>query len=316
MIKKMSLRKISISTLALAIIALFYFFPSNDNELKVKGIINYYDEANYKSVYLMDKYNYVSKLKLPIEEENTIEILKEKLEYLIINSAKEQNIPNGFRPIIPINTKILEINLDSEVLTINFSKELLNVTKIDEEHMIEAIVFTVTELSEVEKVKILVEGEAITNLPNTKKVLPEVFDRSYGINKIYEFDTLSGLTKTIIYYVNEMNDEKYYTPVTKVTNDERDKVLIVIEELKSSLIYQSNLSSYLNANAQLNNYEIVEDSIILSFNDKIFDTGGQSILEEVEYTISMSLMDNLNISEVIFKVGNEKIASTTFKSLE
>lgn len=316
MIKKMSLRKISITSLALLIIGMFYFFPTNNNDLKVKESITYYDEDTYKSVYLMDKYDYVSKIKLLIEEEELKSQIAERIEYLIINGNKENNIPSGFRPLIPINTKILDIKIEKDTVVINFSRELMNVNKYDEESMIESIIFTITEIDEINKVKIKVEDEYLKNLPNNKKILPEVLDRTFGINKIYEFDNLNNLTKTIIYYVNEINDETYYTPVTKVNNDERDKVTVIIEELKSSILYQSNLSSYLNANAILNKYELSENEIILSFNDKIFDSNSKSILEEVEYTISMSLMDNLGVEKVIFEVNNEKIITTTLKTLE
>ncbi len=314
--KTMSLRKITLTTLALLIVSLFYFFPFKHNDLKIKETVTYYDESSYKGIYLMDKYNYVSKLKLSIEEEKLEDIIKERIEYLTVNSEKEDFIPNGFRAIIPINTKVLNLSVKDKILTINFSEELLEVNEIDEEHMIESIVFSLTELEEIDKIKIEVNGKSLLKLPNSKKLLPEILDRTYGINKVYEFDSLSNLTKTIVYYVNEINDEIYYTPVTKISNDDRDKVTVIIDELKSSIIYQSNLSSYLNANAELSKYEIVEDSIILSFNDKIFDGDSKNILEEVEYTISMSLMDNLNVNEVIFQVNNEKIITTTLKTLE
>ena len=42
-------------------------------------------------------------------------------------NKKENYIPEGFKAIIPKNTKILEISLDNELLKVNFSKEFLNV---------------------------------------------------------------------------------------------------------------------------------------------------------------------------------------------
>lgn len=312
MIKQMAYRKLAITTLALLITGLFYFFPNN-KEIKYKEIIKYYDESTTKSVYLMDKYNYVSKLKVPIYETDILEMIKEKINYLIIGN---NNIPNGFRGLLPSGTKVLDLKLDNEVLTINFSKEILNVNKSDEEHMIEAIVFTLTEFDKINKVKINVEGKELTELPISKKKLPEILDRTFGINKIYDFDSLNNLTQTIVYYVNKIDDETYYTPVTKINNDERDKVTLVIEELKSNIIYQTNLSTYLNQAASLDKYEIEEDKIILLFNDKIFDTNSKNILEEVEYTISMSLMDNLGVKEVIFRVNDEKNDISVIKTLE
>lgn len=312
MIKQMACRKIIITTLALLIVGLFYFFPNN-KEIKYKEIVKYYDENNFKSVYLMDKYNYVSKLKVPVEEEQLLEIIKEKINYLIIGNNK---LPNGFRGLIPSNTKILDLNIDNDILTINFSKDLLNVNELDEEHMIESIIFTLTEFDQINKIKINVEGNPLTELPISKKKLPELLDRSFGINKIYDFESLNNLTQTIVYYINRIDDETYYTPVTKINNDERDKVTLVIEELKSNIIYQTNLSSYLSASVNLDKYEIEGDKIILLFNDKIFDSNSKNILEEVEYTISMSLMDNLGVKEVIFRVNDQKNDVSVIKTLE
>lgn len=314
MIKQMAYRKLAITTLALLIAGLLYFFPNN-KEIKYKEIVKYYDESNLKSVYLMDKYNYVSKLKVPIYETDLLEMIKEKINYLIIGYSNSK-IPNGFRGLIPNGTKVLNLKLDNDTIIINFSKEILNVNPSDEEHMIEAIVFTLTEFDKINKVKVNVEGKTLTELPISKKKLPELLDRSFGINKIYDFKTLNNLTQTIVYYINKIDNVTYYTPVTKVNNDERDKVTLVIEELKSNIIYQTNLSSYLNQAASLDKYEIEGDKIILLFNDKIFDTNSKNILEEVEYTISMSLMDNLGVKEVVFRVNDEKKDITVIKTLE
>lgn len=317
MLKIMSLRKIAVTTCALLIMALFYFFPSNDNIIELEPTITYESEVNTKSVYLIDKYDYVSKVMLPAFSKDIYEIIKEKLNYLTIGGPNNDDIPNGFRPMIPSDTKILNLDLSEDVLTLNFSKELLNVRESDEEAMIESIIYTLTEIEGIEKIIIKIEGNILEELPNSKKVLPQILDRDYGINKIYDFDTLSKLTKTTIYYINEINDNIYYTPVTKVSNDTREKVTVIIDELKSSLIYQSNLSSYLSATAELKNYEIIENSMHLSFNDKILSNfDSKNILEEVKYTISMSIKENYDVESVIFYVGDEEITEYTLKSLE
>ncbi len=317
MLKIMSLRKIAVTTFALLIMFLFYFFPSNDNTIELEQTITYEEDIDTRSIYLIDKYDYVSKVMLPVLTEEINEIIKEKLEYLTISGSKSDDIPNGFRPMIPTETKVLNLNLVEGVLTINFSKEILNVRASDEEAMIEAIVYALTEIEGIEKIIIKVEDKVIEALPNSKKVLPQILDRDYGINKIYDFDTLAMLTKTTIYYINEINDNIYYTPVTKVTNDTREKITVIIDELKSSLIYQSNLSSYLSATAELKNYEIIENAMHLSFNDKIFSSfDSKNILEEVKYTISMSIKENYDVEAVVFYVNDEEITEYTLKTLE
>lgn len=308
MLKKLGLRKLAVTTSALFIIGLIYLFPSNNEELKIEKNITYIEPDEIYEVYLVDQNDYVSMVTLPLDSTELIDILKEKIEYLIIDGKKQEEVPNGFKPIIPEGTEILDLKVEENTVTINFNENIKNIRQEDEEKMIEAIVYTLTNESNINKVYIKINGETLERLPNSNKLLPIPLDRSYGINKFYDFNSLYGLTKTTIYYVSNNGDLTYYIPVTKVTNDDREKITVIIDELKSNVIYQSNLSSYLNANAELEEYEIIEDAMHLSFNDKIFDSLiNQNILEEVEYSISLSVKDNYDVDEVIFYVNDNLI---------
>ena len=112
-----------------------------------------------------------------------------------------------------------------------------------------------------------------------------------------------------VFYVNEFNDNYYYVPVTKyINNDKLDKIKIIIEELTSNPVYESNLMSFLNVNTKLLDYEIEDDVIKLNFNNLILsDITGNSILEEVIYTISLSVSNEIDVKEVVFMVENEEI---------
>lgn len=306
MLKKIGIRKITVTSCALLIICLLYFFPSNERVLKSKQEVVYEKDKNI-NVFLIDKYNYVSMVNVNIREKEGI---KEAIELLI--EKDKNNLPKNFKPTIPKNTKVLDINVNKKLCTINFSNELLNVEKSKKDKMYESIIYTLTEFKNINKVKILVEGKELKD-KNYNKVL----DRTIGINKIYDIDTINNMTSTTVYYLNDNYDLLYYTPVTKIDNDGREKVEIIIEELKSSLIYQSNLSSYLSSNAELKKYEIEEDVIKLTFNDKIFDDfDSKNILEEVKYTLGKSIKDNYDVEEVVFYVNNEKITKTVLKTLE
>lgn len=308
MLKKLGLRKLAVTTSALFIIGLIYLFPSNNEELKIEKNITYIEPDEIYEVYLVDQNDYVSMVTLPLDSTELIDILKEKIEYLIIDGKKQEEVPNGFKPIIPEGTEILDLKVEENTVTINFNENIKNIRQEDEEKMIEAIVYTLTNESNIDKVYIKINGETLERLPNSNKLLPIPLDRGYGINKFYDFNSLYGLTKTTIYYVSNNGDLTYYIPVTKVTNDDREKITVIIDELKSNVIYQSNLSSYLNANAELEEYEIIEDAMHLSFNDKIFDSLiNQNILEEVEYSISLSVKDNYDVNEVIFYVNDNLI---------
>ena len=120
-----------------------------------------------------------------------------------------------------------------------------------------------------------------------------------------------------MYYIGDYNDEYYYVPVTKYMNTDKEKIKIIIEELASGPTYGSNLMSFLNSNTKLLATEQEVDTIFLTFNEYIFsDMDEKNILEEVLYTIELSIADNYDVSEVVFEVENEEIYKTVLKSLE
>ncbi len=305
MLKRFGFRKLAVTTTALFVIGLLYFFPTK--ELNVNKNITYYEESDFSEVFLLDKNNFVSEVSVISNETDLIEKLKNKME-LLIKKDNNEKVPSSFKGVIPSDTKVLSLGVENNICTIDFSKEILNVTNLMEEKMVEAIIYTLTSESEVKEVILKVEGKVLERLPNSNKLLPNVFDRSYGINKNYDINNLYDLTKTTVYYIGEDSGNSYYVPVTKVTNSNDDKISVIVSELKSSILYQSNLSSYLNSKAELINYEKEENVMKLTFNDKIFySMYDKNILEEVVYTIGKSVKDNYNVDEVMFYVGDEMI---------
>lgn len=308
MLKKMGLRKILITTSALFAIGLLYLFPSKN--IKVKESINYIDSSLLTPVYLLDRNSYVSEVESIIQESDLEKKLIEKLKVIIRDSDNKNKVPKNFSAIIPSNTKINSLKIDKDTVTVDFSKELLSISSTLEEKMIEAIVFTLTSENDIKNVIINVDGKVLERLPNSNKLLPNILDRSFGINKNYDINSIYGLTKTTIYYTGDNDGDTYYIPVTKIDNSKDEKVTIIVNELKSSILYQSNLKSYLNSNAVLKDYKKEEEVMKLTFNDKIFDNiYSNNILEEVVYTIGKSVLESYDdIEEVVFYVDDKEVS--------
>lgn len=297
MIKKSSFRRIMVATLALFILLIIYFFPSTT---PIEESLSYIEKQEMP-IFLVDNMEYVARTTIIKESDKTEDLILEIIESLTINSHKSNYIRDGFKAIIPENTKVLSVQLENSLLTINFSKELLDVTKENEEKMIEAIVYSLMETTEVKKIKILVDGSPLTTLPKSKKKLPEILDKNFGINKIYNLDSIKDTSKTTIYYLSKYNDYYYYVPVTKISNESMQKAEIIIKELKTTPIYHTNLISYLAASTNLTNYELLENSITLSFDNHLLaNIDDKDILEEVKYSIALSLRDSYNVEEVLF----------------
>lgn len=322
MLKKISIRKLIISFSALFTLFLIYLIPNNENDKnKLEDIPQELEYVNNdlvtSSVFLLDSYNMLGKTEVPVSSKDIESLAKELLEVLINGGANEDRIPNGFKSILPSDTKILSLKYDKDLIKVDFSKELLNTSKEMEEKVVEAIVYTLTSINGVNKVIIYVDGNILTKLPQTKINLPSTLDRSFGINKEYDINSIKDINQVTIYYVNKNNDNYYYVPVTKYLNDDRDKIKIVIDELSGNSIYNTNLMSFLNSNAELISSEKKDDLMHLNFNEYIFsDIEEKNILEEVIYTISLSVCDNYEVKGVVFNVENEEIYKTVLKTIE
>lgn len=322
MLKKISIRKLIISFSALFTLFLIYLIPNNENDKnKLEDIPQELEYVNNdlitSSVFLLDSYNMLGKTEVPVSSKDIESLAKELLEVLINGGANEDRIPNGFKSVLPSDTKILSLKYDKDLIKVDFSKELLNTSKEMEEKVVEAIVYTLTSINGVNKVIIYVDGNILTKLPQTKINLPSTLDRSFGINKEYDINSIKDINQVTIYYVNKNNDNYYYVPVTKYLNDDRDKIKIVIDELSGNSIYNTNLMSFLNNNAELISSEKKDDLMHLNFNEYIFsDIEEKNILEEVIYTISLSVCDNYEVKGVVFNVENEEIYKTVLKTIE
>ena len=322
MLKKMSMRKLMVATLTLFILMILYLMPDSLMEKKLDlthDNVEYVYSNSLDVIYLLDSNDYVARTKInSINSSDVIAKAKDLIEGLIIGGSKSNIIPNGFRSIIPSGTTVLDIGLESDTLIVNFSDELLDINEKYEEKMIEAIVYTLTSLDNVDKVIIKVNGEVLTKLPNSGKNLPSVLDKSFGINKVYDISSVHNIDSFTVYYVNSYNDNSYYVPVTKyINNDNQDKIKVIIEQLSSAPIYESNLMSFLDVSAKLLDYSLEQEVIKLNFNNAILsDVTNSNILEEVVYTISLSMNDNYGVEEVIFCVDNEEIYKSLLKDIE
>lgn len=297
MLKKNALRRICISTFSLFIVLLLCIFPNNETSYP-EEIISINELT--MPLYIKDQNGYVARTNIIKKKDNDIEYI---INLLTKGSLYENYLPINFEPLIPENTKLLNYSLNDKVLKLNFSKEFLLVKENDEEKMIESLIYSLCELESIDKILIYVENEKLNELPNSKIKLPVSLDKSYGINKVYDIKSFKNVTKTTIYYASKTDDLTYYIPITKITNNDANAVEIIVKELKTSPIYESNLISFLNASYELKNYEIMENSVNMSFDNKmLLNLNDENITEKVKYTLSLSIRDTLG-KDVSIKIN-------------
>ena len=282
MIKKFALNKIAVSTVCLVLLSMFYFLPTHEN---INTSISITNKGKENIVYLLDNDNYVSKV-ISYYDENSIEDLIRKKIEVLTNGSEELN---DFKPLIPKNTKINSLKIEKDNIYIDFSNELLTINKYIEEKMIEAIVYSLTEINGINNIYISVEGKKLDDYDYP-------LTRNIGINKEYDITNLFDLNKITVFFSKKYDDVTYYVPITKVTNDKSSKVEIIIEELKSSVNAQKNLNSNITDDLKLIDYEYKDNEMTLTFNKPI-DEYSKILIDE-------SINENYNVNKINYEVKN------------
>lgn len=111
-----------------------------------------------------------------IDSKELINYPYEFLINLLIEGPKNEKLIK----IIPEKTELINTQIKNNILYINFSKEFIeeqNLGKEQEELIIKSIVNTVTELTEINKIAILIEGETDKSFPDNEIVFDKIFVR-------------------------------------------------------------------------------------------------------------------------------------------
>lgn len=247
------------------------------------------------NIYLLDKNNYLTEVMVLVSDKNDYQTVFE-----IVDNLKNNNkYYDSLKGVIPNNTKINKLELIDNILHIDFNEELLNVAEELEEKVIESLIYSITSISNIKGIKITINGKKLDVLPKSNVILNDILTKDFGINKEYNLTSTSDILKVVLYYYQEIDNNNYYVPVTKYINEKDDKIKVIIDNLKNSYLYKTNLMSYLNDRIEILRYEEVNNIVSLSFHNLI-TLDPASAREEVIYTIGNSIFSSMDTEKIIF----------------
>lgn len=281
-------RKIFYTTLTTFIIITIYTLSySKNNVLRTNFELEEIINMNTTPIYLLNNNNYLTKVDIFLDTDNLEDKPNAIIEYLKESNKKIKTNYNGY---IPNNTKINNIKINNNILYIDLSEELLNGNI---SIIIPGLVRSLLCIENINKVDLKVNEKYIENYEG-------LLDNKISINSKYEISNRNNIAEVTIYYMSKDNN---YIPVTKYLNDDREKIEIIIEELKDSK--NSNLISYLNENAKLLDYEEDNNILFLNFNESLNDDDNKlnNTLNEIAY----SIFDSYNILSVMFKINDKNV---------
>jgi len=315
MLKKKAFRKIMITTTSIIILIMIYLIPTNKNT-KFETVptsleIEYISGLGNNHIYLLNENNFLVKNSIILSGESTKNKIKNILEELTFCDCNY--LPDGLYPTIPKDTKINSIEINKDTVIVDFSKDLLNQSNYLVDKMIESIVYSITDLDDINSVTIKIDGKELNNIKGVS--LDNKLSKDIGINKTYEVKTRDNIDHITIYYMDQIQNKNYYVPVTKYLNLSKEKIEVIIESLANEYIYESNLISKVNQHTKLLNYSLEGYSMILNFNNSILNKEGK-IDEDIINTICYSVFDNYDVNQVIFQVDGKEIIKKSIKNID
>lgn len=205
-----------IMVLSLSIVSINFISGINNKSLNSEFVYEL-SNKNYRKVYMLDETNMLVPLTIEI---NRKQHLVDEI-YTVISNLRDLKI-DGFNNVLSDDIKINKIELKDGILNIDFSKEFLNYDKLLEEKILESLTWSVLEFEEINGLRISVEGQLLKTMPLNGYVLPDILDKSIGINKYHEMITRPSDSSEIVFmYSKTVGENEYYIPVTRlVKNDE------------------------------------------------------------------------------------------------
>lgn len=290
------IKKIFNTTITMFIILTIFTLKttSNSNALRTNVEIDDITNLTTNNIYLLNKNNLLVKTKVFINNKKNKEI-ESIIKYLTITNNKT---PVGLKTYIPKNTKILNYKLENNTLIIDLSKEFLSTA--NKQLVITGLVYSLLEIKDIDNIMLQVEGKPIEGYN-------EVLNKNIGINNEFLFNSRYDINRVVIYYVDKIDNKTYFVPVTKYLNDTREKIEIIIDELKEN---NNNLISYLNDNAKLINYREEGNVLYLNFNEYLIDSNDE-VSKNIMKTIAYSVFDNYNVNVVCFETNSKRVDMIT-----
>lgn len=296
------INKVFITTVLIFALITMYTIPiilkQEKNVLRTNMEIK--EEEKNENIYYINKNKLLVKVPVNLKGRTKKEKIIEIIELLKKNN---KNIDYGLQGYISIETKVIEIDEKDNIIKINLSN-IFKDNSIDKNLVITGIVYSILELNNVKGVTILVDSEKVDGYK-------DVITKDIGINNEYFYKTRNNIEKVVIYYLDDINNNYYYVPVTRYLNDTREKVEVIIDELKSKST--NNLVNLINEKIKLIEYNEEQNVLNLNFNNYLLsedDNTNDRIMKVIAYT----MFENYDINMVTFEVNKEKVGYISKKN--
>lgn len=248
------------------------------------------EETNIETIIYKDEEGDLIPVNVNVHNQMEMETdIRNKLD--LMKSSQMESY--GLYPLFDSRLEIQSLELEDGVLSVSFNDYLYS--NQDALDILEALTYVFTDYDDVQQLKLQIDGQNITYLPNSIIPLNQL-TKNLGLNNFEEASFLLHQSiPVMIYCEKNIHDYLYYVPTTLRIN-ENDSLEDQVQTILNHLNSQINLLSVSQEDNVLN---IELDSNILLDNETIDHT-----LEEL---IVLSLTSLEGVEDVQILINGENV---------
>ena len=297
-IKKITARQIA--GMCMVMVAIYFISGRNEAQVETNFVgsigYSYQDDdmgVEVHTVYLQHESGYLAKTEIvACEQVSAVESI-----FTGIQDTSER-LPEQTIGLIPANAVLYNYTIEDDVLTLNLSESFLYYFPSLEENLLSSLVWSMTELPEVNRVHLEIEDEAMNNL-NTSIDVSRGLTRAMGINLEVGALRVDDSQMMMLYFLTDDTDDALLIPVTRLVNNNVNPFEYAVSALVRGPIGASYISVF-NHRAMLLEQPRVEEGILtLNFSSDLFYNQEQTqVSSQVIRQLVMTMTEFEEVSEV------------------
>ncbi|MBU9721965.1 MULTISPECIES: GerMN domain-containing protein [Bacillaceae] len=265
-------------------------------------------ESAMTELYLLDRNGYVAAQTMNIPRSSNE--VQAAVEYLVQGGPVTEMLPNGFQAVLPPGTEVLDSEVSNGVATVDLSEHFAEYHPDQELQVLQALTWTLTQLDDVDRVMLRMNGEELTEMPQNGTPISSGYTRGHGIN--LETDNVSDLVDTkpvVVYFLSQTDDlQTYYVPVTRRVPNNMDSYEAVVNELLEGPALMSGLLNDFSREVELlDNPQLASNgTLTLNFNEALrSQLEGTAVSQDVLNMLVLSLTEQPDVRDVAIQVESD-----------
>ncbi|MCX7571327.1 GerMN domain-containing protein [Tumebacillus sp. DT12] len=260
------------------------------------------------TVYAVNQNGFVVPLNIKIGK--TEGVAKATLQHMIKAGAGDAALTGtGLTNVLPKGTEIRGLVIDKGMARVDFSKEVLDYKTAEEERaIVDAVVWTLTSLPNVDKVQLLFDGHV---KPTMKMGTPvaDPISRESGINlQVQSEVNPTNATKLTLYFegANDKGNFNYLVPVTRIVPNVKDQNMVdlTLAELAKGP-NAAGLDPVVMPTMKPLKTDIKEKTATLDFGDDFQAATSTTAGASMIHSIVLSVAANSEVEQIQFTVNGQ-----------